>query len=639
MLFEQKLDIKFRFVEDFPTDEEVDYAAQLREEPEEPKKTKTKYFGEVELHQIVRVEWRTVKVTVEREKYDGQGKVSYETEDVEMYEMMKGELGGWLESLANLSQEGKCWVHSDGYVMGAARVYGDAQVKGGAEVGDSARVGDSVELNGEFGIGGTAKVLDSAKVKGGKRMAVFGHAVVRGKSIIQDNARAYGWARVGNKNYGALLTGKARAYGYSTVKGTLAEDAEAYGRSEVLGYVAGKCWIGGTAYVGSNGSVTGDITLTKGMVNGRLDGEGLIAWPQFVLESKSSMDWRTAEDKEKINKGDDEEKKDGIEDRPSETYSGNVKSVSIRQNSYVVDCVFEGNVTILGGSLVGCNVKDSTLGSESTTSMARFYAQDSSFDRCVVRAGEFYQSSFDGFWASKGGLYRVSGGDFKESVLLINCKFAQNVNVKDSTVMAGVVFNENFDNGAVMESLGSYGWTRVYGESEYRTLIAPDEFYTILGEGDGEKHLGVKEMDGIYAYVYKYDGYHKYLLDVADDSARTGLSSERSELQQKRSEIYLQRAKWINDLVKSIRDRAENAGDWMVRAALNRMANFISLFKSLDWYTMSAESYGNVQRELLKTVESFDGETFVRHSDFGLITVDPSFTALEDKYKTSLNLY
>lgn len=43
-----------------------------------------------------------------------------------------GDLGGWIESEANLSHEGDAWVYGDARVCGDAQVYGDARVYGDA---------------------------------------------------------------------------------------------------------------------------------------------------------------------------------------------------------------------------------------------------------------------------------------------------------------------------------------------------------------------------------------------------------------------------------------------------------------------------------------------------------------------------
>ena len=43
-----------------------------------------------------------------------------------------GDLGGWVESEKNLSQDGDAWVSDKARVSGNARVYGDARVSGDA---------------------------------------------------------------------------------------------------------------------------------------------------------------------------------------------------------------------------------------------------------------------------------------------------------------------------------------------------------------------------------------------------------------------------------------------------------------------------------------------------------------------------
>lgn len=46
----------------------------------------------------------------------------------------KGELGGYVESERNLSQEGNCWVCDNARVYSNAKVFGNAEVCGNAEV-------------------------------------------------------------------------------------------------------------------------------------------------------------------------------------------------------------------------------------------------------------------------------------------------------------------------------------------------------------------------------------------------------------------------------------------------------------------------------------------------------------------------
>ena len=58
-----------------------------------------------------------------------------------------GTLGGWVESEANLADEGSCWVSGEAQVCGKALVSGEAQVCGEARVSGEARVCGEARLN------------------------------------------------------------------------------------------------------------------------------------------------------------------------------------------------------------------------------------------------------------------------------------------------------------------------------------------------------------------------------------------------------------------------------------------------------------------------------------------------------------
>ena len=66
-------------------------------------------------------------------------------------DVIKGELGGWLEKEENLSQFGDAWVSGDARVSGRARVSGDAWISGRARVsGDAWISGDAWVSNKEM---------------------------------------------------------------------------------------------------------------------------------------------------------------------------------------------------------------------------------------------------------------------------------------------------------------------------------------------------------------------------------------------------------------------------------------------------------------------------------------------------------
>ena len=111
-----------------------------------------------------------------------------------------GDLGGWVESEKNLSQEGNCWVYDNAVVFenaevrGNARVYEDALVRGHAEVFTSAKVYGISKVIENAKVTGKAKVFDYASVYGNAQ--VFGNAWVQGNSKVYGNAKVNGNARV-----------------------------------------------------------------------------------------------------------------------------------------------------------------------------------------------------------------------------------------------------------------------------------------------------------------------------------------------------------------------------------------------------------------------------------------------------------
>lgn len=78
-----------------------------------------------------------------------------------------GDLGGWVESEYNLSQDGNCWVYDDATVHGNAEVFNNAIVRDYAEVCDYAKVFDSAKLYNDAMVQGYARVYGYAEVRDG----------------------------------------------------------------------------------------------------------------------------------------------------------------------------------------------------------------------------------------------------------------------------------------------------------------------------------------------------------------------------------------------------------------------------------------------------------------------------------------
>ena len=75
-----------------------------------------------------------------------------------------GDLGGFLESEKNLSQNGDAWVYGNAEVYGDAWVYGNAEVYGDAWVYGDARVYGDAWVSGNAEVYGDARVYGNAEV-------------------------------------------------------------------------------------------------------------------------------------------------------------------------------------------------------------------------------------------------------------------------------------------------------------------------------------------------------------------------------------------------------------------------------------------------------------------------------------------
>ena len=85
-------------------------------------------------------------------------------------EVLKGDKGGYVESEANLSHDGDCWVTGDAWVSGNAQVSGDAWVSGDAYVFGNAKVSGDAWVFGDAWVAGDAWVSGNALVSGNSQV-------------------------------------------------------------------------------------------------------------------------------------------------------------------------------------------------------------------------------------------------------------------------------------------------------------------------------------------------------------------------------------------------------------------------------------------------------------------------------------
>lgn len=123
------------------------------------------------------------------DNYDGNRKVYRIKAVIDFGNVKKGDIGGFVESEANLSHQGNCWVYDDAYVIDKAKVYEDATIATNAWISDNAEVYGQARVYGRATIYHHAKVYDEARVYDDAKVYnsahVFGHAIVHGHARIK----------------------------------------------------------------------------------------------------------------------------------------------------------------------------------------------------------------------------------------------------------------------------------------------------------------------------------------------------------------------------------------------------------------------------------------------------------------------
>ncbi len=146
--------------------------------------------------------------------------------DIPHHGVKAGDIGGWVESEGNLSQEAEAWIAD------AAKVRDFAVVSGAVLIKDRAMVCENAVVNGNAVVGdraciqGHAFVAGSARIKGDARIkdhaTVNNHSLVTGSATVMDYAEVGGNARVdGNAvlRHHAYVTGRAHVHGGVDIHG------------------------------------------------------------------------------------------------------------------------------------------------------------------------------------------------------------------------------------------------------------------------------------------------------------------------------------------------------------------------------------------------------------------------------------
>jgi len=96
----------------------------------------------------------------------------------------RGDIGGYVESERNLSQDGRAWIFSDAVCCDSAQISGNAVASGGVVVRDSATVSGDARIRDRVIISDDATV--SGSVFACDQVEILGTAQVRGSAILCD---------------------------------------------------------------------------------------------------------------------------------------------------------------------------------------------------------------------------------------------------------------------------------------------------------------------------------------------------------------------------------------------------------------------------------------------------------------------
>lgn len=130
------------------------------------------------------METKKYELTKKTKKVDGH--ILYRIRALkDICDAKKGDLGGWIESEANLSQDGVAWIYDKACVYGNAKVYENAEVRNIAHI-----YGDA-QVHGDCSIWENAQIFDNSQV--------YGNSIVRENSQVYGNAKVYGEAYISSK--------------------------------------------------------------------------------------------------------------------------------------------------------------------------------------------------------------------------------------------------------------------------------------------------------------------------------------------------------------------------------------------------------------------------------------------------------
>lgn len=177
-------------------------------------------------------------------------------------DVKNGDLGGFVESEANLEQTGNAWIYDN------ARVCDRAKVSGSAKVKHTALVENNAQIKGSAVVGGDSRVTHNAIIEGNADLRE--HCIAQDNAHILGNAKVAGYAVIQNES---TIKGNAKIYGNARVKGdaiidgdsTITDNAQVAEHAHIKdnAHLSGWALVKGYAIIEKNTSLTGEAIISS----------------------------------------------------------------------------------------------------------------------------------------------------------------------------------------------------------------------------------------------------------------------------------------------------------------------------------------------------------------------------------------
>ena len=199
--------------------------------------------------------------------------------DIPEHNISKGDLGGYVSTKMNLSQEGSCWIGGD------AKALGNVSISEDAFVGDAALVISSqhdhfIEVSGNVVIKHSAIVAFNKNVLGASEFE---------DSVITGNVQISGSSQVTNVGF---IEGDINIRDFVSINGArqITGEVNISGHAEIENNViiAGKTFISDNVIVEYGATVVDSTLLNKAQVYAEqtVDGKILGGYPEFIVAAE-----------------------------------------------------------------------------------------------------------------------------------------------------------------------------------------------------------------------------------------------------------------------------------------------------------------------------------------------------------------